>query len=104
ERCIAMAKACWLRGAHILDAGCGTGALSSSLWRVTGIDIAPGMCRLAHKKNNAVTNADVVSLPFADHSFDGVFSSLMLQWVSEPKRALAEMARVVKPGGRVVIS
>jgi ubiquinone/menaquinone biosynthesis C-methylase UbiE len=59
---------------HILDLGCGTGALTSEVpWRITGVDISPGMCEMAKKRGVAVKCTEAEHLPFADHSFDGVF-------------------------------
>lgn len=101
----AITLAPWRRDAHILDVGCGTGALAEEAgsWRITGLDIAPGMCEEARKKCASV-NADADAMPFADNHFDGVFSSLMLQWSNDPLATLREIARVLKPGGRAVIS
>jgi len=100
--CIALAESYWKKEAHILDAGCGTGALAQEInWHVTGIDLAFGMCVEADKN---IVNADAASMPFADESFDGIFSSLMLQWANDPLAILREMRRVAKPQGRCVIS
>jgi len=100
--CLTLAGKYWPRGAHILDAGSGTGALSQETnWRVTGLDISFGMCAFAREK---VVNADAASMPFSDARFDGVFSSLMLQWANDPQAVWREMARVLKPQGRVILS
>jgi malonyl-CoA O-methyltransferase len=48
--------------------------------------------------------ADARALPFGDASFDVVFSNLMLQWLAPPDAALAEMRRVLKPGGLLLVS
>ncbi|MDE3060946.1 MAG: methyltransferase domain-containing protein [Pseudomonadota bacterium] len=102
-RCIALAEQCWPVGARILDAGCGTGQLAREAphWHITGCDLAYGMCRVS---SSPVINANVEALPFADESFDGIFSSLMLQWAGDPEAAWREMARMIKPGGRCVIA
>src|SRR5258706_11161355 len=110
EHCIALGEACWEEGAHILDAGSGTGALQEDIaarginWRVTGIDLALGMCAKAREKNETVVNGDAAAMPFADNCFDGVFSSLMLQWVDSPLIVFREMARVTRPGGRCILA
>lgn len=96
--------------AHILDMGCGTGNFASQShalghhWQITQSDFAPGMCERAQQRNpdTVTVCADAQALPFHDHTFDGIFSCLMLQWVSDPQRAFAEMFRVVKPGGQLV--
>jgi malonyl-CoA O-methyltransferase len=109
-RCINIARSQWLASAHILDAGCGTGQLGADIrqqlldWRITGLDLAAGMCRVARDREPDVVNANADAMPFADESFDGVFSSLMLQWAGEPLAVLREMARVTRRGGRIVVS
>lgn len=109
-RLLALAKPFWPRGSLILDAGCGTGAFSEEAaqsglgWKTVALDIAPGMCAIARMHCPQVANADVQEIPLADACVDGVFSSLMLQWVNRPDRALSEMARVLKPGAHAVLS
>lgn len=102
---LTLARECWTPGMHILDAGCGTGAFVTEAkplgWRVTGIDLSPGMCTAA---KGTPVNADAVAMPFADATFDGVFSSLMLQWANDPLSALREMKRVTKPRGHAVVA
>ncbi len=90
---------------HILDAGCGTGGLAKLLPKhsITQLDIAYNMCLSAKKYGNAI-NADVSILPFANNSFDIVFSSLVLQWVADWQAALTEMQRVLKPGGVLAVA
>jgi len=109
EDSIRLGESCWAKGAAILDAGSGPGGFSHSVkllglgWNVTQLDVSLGMCKEAQALS-PVVNASAEILPFADAAFDGVFSSLMLQWVNNPLAALREMARVTKPGGRCVIS
>lgn len=95
--------------ARILDIGCGTGQFAAitqtqrTHWHIYGADIAAGMCAAASKHCSAIqTDAEV--LPFADASYDGVVSSLCLQWVQQPARAFTEITRVLKPGGRAIIT
>lgn len=95
---------------QVLDAGCGTGALAEQLaavaphWQVTGVDLAPEMCRVAAARLQGMVNADITALPFADNTFGMALSSLALQWVNEPQAALAEMLRVITPGGYAVVT
>jgi len=100
RRCIDLAKNYWRDGATILDAGCGTAALSleAPQWSVISADLAFGMCQSALQKSASIVNAEAKALPFADQIFDGIFSSLMLQWVNDPAVALRELYRVALPG------
>lgn len=99
--------------AVVLDAGCGTGGLLRRLsgihseWRWTGVDLSPAACRLARERVAAATEireASVTALPFADASFDAVVSADVLYHVADDAAALREFARVLRPGGVVVIN
>ena len=110
RHCIAAAKRCWPAGARILDLGCGTGMLWQEAaqlklrWRITGLDLSFGMCTEMREKGGRVINADAAALPFADASFDGIFSSLMLQWMNDLPAACREMSRILKPNGLAVVA
>lgn len=98
-------------GDRVLDVGCGTGSLTFTLPQraeigaATGIDISEGYVEYARSRNTdrriGFEHADACALPFADRSFDCAFSLLVLQFVPDPARAVAEMRRVVRPGGSV---
>lgn len=98
-------------GESVLDVGCGTGSLTYALLdaaralRITGIDQAPVFLDAARAKPKAGSvrfeQGDATALPFEDASFDRALSLLVLHFVPESRRALTEMRRVVKPGGRV---
>src|SRR5208282_5424822 len=66
------------------------------------LDFARARASAEGIRNLTFRHADVFALPFADASFDVVWSKYLLQWLREPKSALAEMKRVTKPGGFVV--
>lgn len=102
------------RGQRLLDVGCGLGeaalALADDLGvdgEVVGVDVSAQMLRVARSKAGAVrcrvrfTVGDACSLAEPDESFDVVRSERTLQWLADPTAAIAEMARVVRPGGRV---
>jgi demethylmenaquinone methyltransferase/2-methoxy-6-polyprenyl-1,4-benzoquinol methylase len=98
---------------RILDLAAGTGTSSVPLARagaeVVAADFSPGMLAVGRRKHAALTNlsfveADATALPFDDNFFDAVTISFGLRNVVEPKKALAEMFRVTKPGGRIVIT
>ncbi|NYD25255.1 class I SAM-dependent methyltransferase [Leucobacter aridicollis] len=101
------------KGMRILDLAAGTGTSSAALAahgaHVTAADFSEGMLAEGRRRNagNDLIDfvwADATQLPFEDDSFDAATISYGLRNVSDPKQALAEMARVVKPGGRVVIA
>ena len=98
-----------LAGERILDVAAGTGTSSAALARsgaeVIALDFSAGMVaegRRKHKKIEFI-EGDAEKLPFPDNQFDAVSISFGLRNVNEPKVALAEMYRVLKPGGRVVV-
>lgn len=100
-------------GQRILDVGCGDGTLLAELARrgaiVTGIDADPRMLAAARERARAETveiilvEGNAGALPFPDTTFDVVVAVTMLCFVVDAERAVMEMARVLKPGGRVVI-
>ena len=80
-----------------LDVGCGPGLvmeLLSSMFDVQGIDSDPNMVRMVRERGYDAVQGDAVSLPFQDGSFDIVYCSFTLLWVSEPQTMIQEMARV----------
>jgi len=96
-------------GERILDVAAGTGTSSAALARsgakVVAVDFSRGMVtegRRKHKKIEFV-EADAEKLPFGDNEFDAVTISFGLRNIQNPKTALSEMYRVLKPGGRLVI-
>ena len=103
-------------GERILDLATGTGWGSRVIAqrfpgvKVTGADIADQMLESARsqaasmKLEIAYRHGDAEKLPFADGSFDAVISTFGVMFVGKPESAAAEMARVVKKGGRVVLS
>jgi demethylmenaquinone methyltransferase/2-methoxy-6-polyprenyl-1,4-benzoquinol methylase len=99
-------------GERILDLAAGTGTSSEALARngarVVAADFSKGMLavgRARHQDNARVefVFADALALPFGDDEFDAVTISFGLRNVADPHRALTEMFRVTKPGGRIVV-
>ncbi|MDP9850297.1 class I SAM-dependent methyltransferase [Streptosporangium lutulentum] len=99
-------------GRRILDAGCGSGPLSAALRDrgaiVTGFDSSAKMLELARQRlgdGAALHLADLGSpLPFSDAAFDDVVASLVLHYLEDWTALLAELRRVLMPGGRLVVS
>jgi ubiquinone/menaquinone biosynthesis C-methylase UbiE len=93
-------------GARVLEAGCGTGlilrAVAPAARLAVGIDLSQGMLSVARRRGLAVAHASVIDLPFDDASFDVAYSFKVLAHVERIERALAELARVVRPGGHVI--
>jgi SAM-dependent methyltransferase len=97
-------------GCRLLDVGCGTGmALQLAGDRgaeVAGLDVTPGLLQIASSRlpQAELWCADMAELPFPDSSFDAVIGVNSFQFAADPKLALTEAARVVRPGGQVAAS
>jgi len=99
----------------VLDAGCGNARdliqLAASGCKCVGIDFSPNMIEEA-KKELATRNiqrvelevGDLTNLRFCDQTFDKVFASEVLEHVPDYRKAVSEMARVLKPGGTLVVT
>ncbi|MBV1851974.1 demethylmenaquinone methyltransferase [Catellatospora tritici] len=96
-------------GEKVLDLGAGTGVSTEELARsgayVVGADLSLGMLRVGRRTRPHVplAAADALALPFADETFDAVTISFAIRNVANTPAALRELARVTKPGGRLVI-
>lgn len=91
-------------GARVLDLACGTGDLCDALaragYRPIGLDFAWGMLAAAHTRAPLV-QADVMRLPIGDAAADGITCGFALRNVVDLPALLAEMARALRPGGRI---
>lgn len=101
-------------GLELLEVGCGAGDYSLHLAslgaRVIGTDFSTKAIEIAESKRDSQASAaryqvaDAQALPFQDHSFDLVLSCECLEHVPNPSKALAEMYRVLRPGGRLILT
>jgi 2-polyprenyl-3-methyl-5-hydroxy-6-metoxy-1,4-benzoquinol methylase len=101
-------------GAHVLDVATGTGNLAIPAARagaiVTGLDIAPNLLVQAHERaaaeglTIAFDEGDAEQLPYADASFDIVVTMFGAMFAPRPEIVAAELARVLKPGGRLAMA
>jgi len=96
-------------GDRVLDACCGTGDLAVAAEReggiVTGLDFSPRMLERARRKSETVTwiEGDLLELPFEDGSFDAATVGFGVRNVADLEAGLAELQRVLRPGGRLAI-
>jgi SAM-dependent methyltransferase len=114
SRLVARELVAWLGvppGGRWLDVGCGTGALSSVILEtaspseIVGVDASPAFIAYARGHVTDIRArfavGDACALPIADATFDAAVSGLMLNFVPDPALAVAEMAKAVRPTGRV---
>jgi ubiquinone/menaquinone biosynthesis C-methylase UbiE len=110
ERPATLALAGDVAGRRILDAGCGSGPLFAALRDrgaiVTGFDKSAGMLDLARRRLGDGADLQVADLgsplPFPDGAFDDVIASLVLHYLEDWTAPLAELRRVLRPGGRLI--
>jgi demethylmenaquinone methyltransferase/2-methoxy-6-polyprenyl-1,4-benzoquinol methylase len=101
-------------GDRVIDVACGSGKLAAELalavgppGHVTGVDFSPGMIEVARRRQSALAQLDFVvanalALPVADGSFDAATIAFALRNLADFEAGFRELARVVRPGGRVV--
>ncbi len=100
--------------AEVLEVGCSFGQMTFLLVErfrhVTAVDLSPDAVALTRRRaerygvsNVTIETSDAEGLPFNDDSFDAAFSWSVLRYVPDPQKALAEMYRVLRPGGRLAV-
>ena len=97
---------------RVLECACGTGAITVSIAKkcreLVATDFAEGMLKRAAKKCRKLSNvsfgkADITDLKFEDRSFDKVVAGNVIHLLPEPEKALHELERVVRPGGKIIV-
>lgn len=91
---------CNLQQGRVLEIGSGTGLLQHVVSNYVGTDLALSS---AHYMYQPFCVCSATTLPFADNTFDGVWSVWVLEHIDDPERMLSEMRRVVKPGGSIFL-
>lgn len=105
-----MVEATVPRASKVLDVGCGTGEMAGKLMRrgyeVWGLDLAESMIRYARDRcaSDRFEVGDIEHIPFADNTFDAVVCLGVIEYLDTDEQALREIRRVLKPGGRAVVS
>jgi len=98
---------------HVLELGCGTGLFTEDLslkaGRVTATDFSDEMIAKAAELRKTLPNVsfskeNAIQLSFEDQSFDTVFMANLIHVIADPDRVIAESRRVLKPGGRIIIT
>jgi len=97
--------------AEILDAGCGTGGLIKALrqrdpgWSISGLDYSPVACDFARQRTAVpIVQGSIEALPFAADRFDALLNADVISQIDRASTAIAEFARVLRPGGILVIN
>jgi ubiquinone/menaquinone biosynthesis C-methylase UbiE len=107
-------EAAILKGKHLLEVGCGLGYDSLEFLRrgvrVTATDLTPNAVRLARRhfeiegvQAEDVRTASALDLPFHDNTFDAIWANGVLHATGDTARAISEVRRVLRPGGRAII-
>ena len=112
QRCVAMVRPHLKDGMAVADLGCGQGTLLQTLrelplkLKLSACDLSPVLVDNTRKRvpEADVRVADIESLPFADAAFDAVFVTEVMEHLATPQKALGEILRVLKPGGRLLVS
>lgn len=97
-----------LRARRILDMGCGTGVITEEMaerarGRVVGVDVAREFLRIREGSRASYVQGNALRLPFPDASFDIVLCHFVLMWLRDPQQGMAEMVRVARPGGWLLL-
>ncbi len=94
-------------GRDVLEIGCGTGLILKEIApfarQAVGVDISRGMLDHARRRGLSVVEGSATDLPFPDNSFDTIYSFKVLAHVEDIRRAMSEVSRVLRPGGRAAL-
>lgn len=96
-------------GADVVDIGCGVGILLERLrdqngCKCVGVDISPRAIEMLEAKGFEGLVAELPALPLPDHRFDAAIGTELIEHLDRPDLTLRQMARIVRPGGKVIVS
>ena len=89
---------------RVIDVGCGTGDFTERLTNAVAMDLSPRMAELTHRRSIPACVGDIEALPLASGSFDCIVANRVLYHLPDLERGLAEIGRVLRPGGVLVAS
>lgn len=96
----------------VLECACGTGLITAAVAgkcsKLVATDCSEGMLKQTRKKCGSYSNveirtADILNLPFPDESFDAVIAANVIHLLDDPYKALSELDRICRPGGKLII-
>ncbi len=97
----------WKSNGRMLDVGCGNGRFLTKMrtlgWDVQGVELSEIGVKACRMSDLSVVHGDLASARFADGSFDLITARHVIEHIPEPKLFMAELARVLRPGGQLVI-
>jgi dolichol-phosphate mannosyltransferase len=88
---------------RVLDTGCGSTQLLNGLPQIVGMDIKNSKLRFMRRPGRSLVNASTFDLPFADHSFEVLVSSQVIEHIAADEGIFEEFARILEPGGYLVV-
>lgn len=102
-----MDKPDYIDGGNLLDVGCGNGRYLNTMrflgWQVQGVELSENGFKVCQTADLDVHHGDIFSAKFADDSFDVITVRHVIEHIREPHPFMAELARVLRPGGRLII-
>ncbi len=97
----------YARGRDVLEVGCGTGLILKEIAgearRASGVDLSQGMLARSRERGLRVVQGDAIALPFGSATFDVVCAYKVMPHIQDLEAALAEMSRLLRPGGHLLL-
>lgn len=97
----------YIENGSLLDVGCGNGRYLATMrmlgWNVQGVELSDNGLKVCQEAGLPVHHGDLISAGFTDNSFDVITARHVIEHISEPHPFMSELARILKPGGRLII-